>query len=201
MIIAYVDRVNLSVALASIPEFKSLFRLTDIDRGTLNSAFFWSYAVLQIPAGWLVDRYGVKFPYAIGFLCWSLVSAATALATHVCATVRAAVSAGGGRIDGDAGEHALDPVPLRGEPARPGGRALHGRRRRSGRRSGAWIAAWLIGTYGWRTMFLILGLGSLIWLVPWLTLVQDDDRQIEKAASRRRRAAARAVRGGCWPAR
>src|SRR5260370_42503143 len=82
VIIAYVDRTNFSVALAA-KDFKALFRLTDVDRGTLNSAFFWSYAFLQIPAGWLVDRYGVKLPYAISFLVWSLVSAGTGLAGSV----------------------------------------------------------------------------------------------------------------------
>src|SRR5260370_704054 len=82
VIIAYVDRTNFSVALAA-KDFKALFHLTDVDRGTLNSAFFWSYAFLQIPAGWLVDRYGVKLPYAISFLVWSLVSAGTSLATSV----------------------------------------------------------------------------------------------------------------------
>src|SRR5690242_17480223 len=82
MIIAYVDRTNFSVALAS-KDFKSLFQLTDADRGALNSAFFWSYAFLQIPAGWLVDRYGVKIPYALGFLAWSLVSAGTSFASSV----------------------------------------------------------------------------------------------------------------------
>src|SRR5215813_1427814 len=80
VIIAYVDRTNFSVALAS-KDFKALFRLTDVDRGALNSAFFWSYAFLQIPAGWLVDRYGVKFPYAIAYFAWSLISAATGLAS------------------------------------------------------------------------------------------------------------------------
>ena len=34
---------------------------------------------LQIPAGLLVDRYGVKFPYALSFFAWSLMSAGTAL--------------------------------------------------------------------------------------------------------------------------
>src|SRR6266516_4851485 len=82
VIIAYVDRTNFSVALAA-KDFRALFHLTDADRGTLNSAFFWSYAFLQIPAGWLVDRYGVKFPFALGFLSWSLVSAATSLAGSV----------------------------------------------------------------------------------------------------------------------
>jgi MFS family permease len=79
VVIAYVDRSNIAVALA-VPEFNQLFRLSDRDRGALSSAFFWSYAVLQIPAGWLVDRYGVKFPYAAGFLCWSVISAGTAFA-------------------------------------------------------------------------------------------------------------------------
>src|SRR5438094_544734 len=47
---------------------------------------------------------------------------------------------------------------------------------------GAWIAGKLILAYGWKPMFWWLGLGSLVWLIPWLTLVSDDDRQIEKAA-------------------
>jgi len=63
MILAYASRSNLSVALA-VPGFIKSFRLSDTDRGMLNSAFFWAYAALQIPAGWVVDRYGVKLPYA-----------------------------------------------------------------------------------------------------------------------------------------
>ena len=48
---------------------------------------------------------------------------------------------------------------------------------------GAPLAAWLINLYDWRMMFIILGVGSMIWLVPWLFAVRDDDRQIEKAAA------------------
>jgi len=50
MIIAYLSRSNLPVALA-LPDFIKFFHLSDVDRGTLNSAFFWAYAALQIPAG------------------------------------------------------------------------------------------------------------------------------------------------------
>src|SRR5271155_2429749 len=80
IIIAYIDRTNLSVSLASV-DFKTLFHLTDKDRGLLGSAFFWSYAILQIPAGFVVDRFGVKKPLAIGLFCWCAASAATAGAT------------------------------------------------------------------------------------------------------------------------
>ena len=76
MVIAYLDRINLSVVL-SLPEFVSAFRLSDTDRGMLNSAFFWSYAIMQIPAGYLVDRFGSKYTFATGFVLWSFVSALT----------------------------------------------------------------------------------------------------------------------------
>ena len=79
VIIAYVDRTNLSVSLAD-PGFKKFFSLDDHQRGLLGSVFFWSYALLQIPAGFLVDRYGVKFPLAIGFTLWCGISALTAVA-------------------------------------------------------------------------------------------------------------------------
>ena len=82
MIIAYIDRSNLSVALAD-KQFVKEFQLTSTDRGLLNSYFFWTYAFLQIPAGFLVDRYGVKFPYAVGFAFWSIVSACAAFVTNI----------------------------------------------------------------------------------------------------------------------
>ena len=82
MIIAYVSRSNLPVAL-TLPDFIQSFRLSDVDRGTLNSAFFWAYAALQISAGWVVDRYGVKWPYALSLLFWCLASAGTVFARSV----------------------------------------------------------------------------------------------------------------------
>lgn len=77
MIIAYIDRANLSVAVADQP-FKTLFQLTNTATGTLTSAFFWTYALLQIPAGFLVDRFGVKKPYSWCFVLWCAISACTA---------------------------------------------------------------------------------------------------------------------------
>src|SRR5215469_466689 len=76
VIIAYVDRTNLSVALASA-DFKHYFDFTDEQRGFLNSAFFWSYTLLQIPAGLVVDRFGVKLPITLALLFWCGASAAT----------------------------------------------------------------------------------------------------------------------------
>ena len=187
--IAYVDRSNISVALA-VPDFKQLFHLTDHQRGALNSAFFWSYAVLQIPAGWLVDRYGVKLPYTIAFLVWSLISAATGLAGSVSQLLALRVMLG-------VGESVAIPASMRWirfhftEKERGLAVGVFMSGTKFGPAIAAPVAAWLIAAYGWRAMFVILGLGCLVWLVPWLLLVRDNDRQIEQTQATRRAAAAR----------
>jgi ACS family D-galactonate transporter-like MFS transporter len=186
MMIAYFDRVNLSVALAdrqSRQPLKDFLHLSDNDRGALNSAFFWSYALLQIPAGWLVDRYGVKFPFALGFLLWSLTSAGTALAGSVRQLF-------GLRLLLGVGESVTTPAGMRWirfhcpESQRGLAVGLYMAAAKVGPGVGAPIAAWLIALYGWRMMFVVVGLGGLVWLAPWLKLVKDDDREIEAAQRR-----------------
>jgi ACS family D-galactonate transporter-like MFS transporter len=76
ILVSYVDRGNLSIAAESI--MREL-RLPPATMGVLLSAFFWTYAVCQIPAGWLVDRFGVRGVYASAFVVWSLASASIAL--------------------------------------------------------------------------------------------------------------------------
>lgn len=177
MVIAYVDRSNLSVALAS-DEVKQFFGLSDTDRGLMNSAFFWSYAFLQIPAGFLVDRYGVKIPYAIAFFCWSLISASTSLVSTVTQLVALRFLLG-------FGEALVTPASMRwirfNVPEQQRGLAvgIYMAGTKYGPAIGSWAAALLIVHYGWRAMFSILGLGCLVWLIPWWLLVKDNDREIE----------------------
>ena len=47
--------------------------------GTLLAGFFYTYALLQIPAGWLVDRFDVKWVFGLGFFIWSASTAVTGL--------------------------------------------------------------------------------------------------------------------------
>ena len=80
MVIGLLDRINFSVALA-LKDFQDRFLLTDQDRGLLNSAFFWTYTCLQAPAGWVVDRYGVKRLFTVAVALWGVITAATAVVT------------------------------------------------------------------------------------------------------------------------
>ena len=178
--IAYFDRVNLSVAVAS-DEFKQYFQLSDIDRGNLNSAFFWTYAALQIPAGWIVDRYGVKWPFAIGFVLWSVLSGMTAWASTLWQLFAIRFALG-------IGESMITPAGMRwirlnvAENQRGLFIGIYMAAAKAGPAVGLIIAGFLLREAGWRSMFLIIGFGALIWLIPWLIFLRDDDREIEKAA-------------------
>src|SRR5580658_2184543 len=70
-ILAFASRTNLPQAQLD-KSFVLQFHLSKTDLGVLNSVFFWSYMILQIPMGWLVDRYGYKIHYAISFVFWCL---------------------------------------------------------------------------------------------------------------------------------
>jgi MFS family permease len=176
MMIAYVDRLNLSIALAT-EEFVGHFTLSDTDRGLLNSAFFWSYAFFQIPAGWVVDRYGSRRPFAVAFFSWSVVSAATAFAGSlgVLFAIRLALGFA---------ESVVTPASMQWIryhfPERSRGLALgvYTSGSKVGTILGGPLAALLIEGYGWQGMFLILGLGGLVWLIPWLIFARDDPRQL-----------------------
>jgi ACS family D-galactonate transporter-like MFS transporter len=171
-IVAYIDRVNLSVALIDV-DFKTFFGLSNTDRGLANSAFFWSYAALQIPAGWLVDRYGSKRPIAIGFAVWSILTAVTSLTTgfSMLFAIRALLGVA---------EAVIHPASMRwirfNFPERHRGLAigLFMSGSKFGPAIGAVAAAWLIESHGWRAMFFILGAGALFWLIPWMLVVKKD---------------------------
>ncbi|MBV8754127.1 MAG: MFS transporter [Hyphomicrobiales bacterium] len=78
ILINYFDRVSLSVAA---PQVQSEFALTPVHLGWLLSGFFWSYALLQIPVGMILDRYGVTAVNRASTFLWSLTCAATAFAS------------------------------------------------------------------------------------------------------------------------
>jgi ACS family D-galactonate transporter-like MFS transporter len=82
MIICYAHRNALSVAT---PFMIQELNLSPTVMGILLSAFFWSYSLMQIPAGWIVDRFGVKRAYAFGFVIWSVATALTGFANGLIA--------------------------------------------------------------------------------------------------------------------
>src|SRR5262249_54663366 len=94
MFFLFVHRGGLSVAA---PFMIEELGLSTAVMGVLLSAFFWSYSIMQAPAGWAVDRFGVRRAYACGMGLWSLASAATGLAGGLFSLIVARVALGIGQ--------------------------------------------------------------------------------------------------------
>jgi MFS transporter, ACS family, D-galactonate transporter len=171
LVIAYVDRTNLSVALAT-PEFQIFFDLSDSQRGFVNSAFFWSYTILQIPAGLLIDRAGIKWPVSVALLLWCAASAATASAGTLWQLIALRLLLG-------VGEALIFPAGLSWihrnieERGRGFAAGIFLSATKWGPALGAPLAAWLIGRFGWRSMFRAIGLGGMAWLLPWILFSRE----------------------------
>jgi ACS family D-galactonate transporter-like MFS transporter len=180
-IAAWIDRINMSTAVAD-SGFKSLFQLDQIRTGWLNSAFFWTYAWLQIPAGWLVDRWGAKRSLTAGFVLWSLVAAGTGASSTLMQLIIMRLLLG-------VGEAVMTPAGMRWirfnfpEQRRGTAIGIFMAAAKVGPAIGNFLAPLLLLALGWSKMFIILGLGSMIFVLPWWLMADDDrGREVKKAA-------------------
>ncbi len=80
VLVNYFDRVNLSVSQNAL---HLEFGLSTVAFGYLLSAYSWSYALLQLPAGMLLDRFGVRAIGRISTFLWSVASFGAALSTGI----------------------------------------------------------------------------------------------------------------------
>jgi MFS transporter, ACS family, D-galactonate transporter len=162
--INYIDRANLSVAA---PLLKSELGLSASQLGILLSAFFWTYSCMQIPVGWLVDRFEVKWVFAIGFFVWSAATAFTGVVHTFVALLAIRVVLG-------VGESVAYPAYAKifashfVERQRGVANSVIGAGQTLGPALGILFGGTLVARFGWRPFFIVLGLVSLLWLPPWL---------------------------------
>ncbi|MFL6415444.1 MAG: MFS transporter [Bryobacteraceae bacterium] len=168
--INYVDRGNLSLAA---PLLKDELRISASQLGMLLSAFFWTYAGFQIIAGWLVNRFDVKWVLAAGFLFWSLATAGTA-------AVRGFGLLLGLRLLLGIGESVAYPAYAKilasryQEDQRGFANGLIDAGTKCGPALGTLFGGVLMSHYGWRPFFAVLGLVSLLWLPFWIKWMPRD---------------------------
>jgi MFS family permease len=182
MSVAYMDRVNLSVA---IPDISKMLHLNPTEQGFALSAFFVTYALLQVPFGWLVDRFGVRTPYVCAFLLWSAASVSLGFTGSLLWLIAMRLLLG-------VGEAVVMPASLRyirmhfdeSRRGMPIGVLVAGTK--IGPAVGFPIAAYMAVAFGWRAMFVLTGLVPLLWLSPYLRWVTKDDIAAQPRERQRR---------------
>lgn len=163
--INYIDRSNLSIAA---PLLKDELGLSASQLGTLLSVFFWTYGCMQIPAGWLVDRCEVKWVFAAGFFVWSAATAVTGILHGFTAWIVIRVILGVGESIAFPAYSKILGSSYFTESRRGLGNAAIMAGLSLGPAVGMLVGGSVVGRFGWRPFFLVLGLASLLWLVPWL---------------------------------
>ncbi|WP_133651107.1 MFS transporter [Paraburkholderia flava] len=165
----YIDRANLAVAA---PQIEKALGIGPAEMGLVLSGFFWTYALMQMPFGWFVDRVGARIalPLAVGW--WSLFTAATGGASSV-------MSMFGCRLMLGIGEAGAYPscAKLVSQWFKPAQRALATSIFDSGSRVGSALSipvvALIIGTLGWKASFVATGLLGLVWIVGWFVIYRS----------------------------
>jgi ACS family D-galactonate transporter-like MFS transporter len=176
VVINYLDRSNLSIAA---PALKDEFGLDTVHEGLILSAFGWTYAAMQIPGGWLVDRVAPRVLYAVALILWSAATLFMGFAGSFVAlfVLRLAV----GALEAPA-------YPINNRvvttwfPERERATAI------GFYTSGQFVGlafltpvlAWLQHHYGWHMVFVSTGLIGIVWGVLWF-LIYREPRQFRGA--------------------
>jgi len=184
--IAFLDRTSIAAALAD-KNFIAEFGLTSVERGWLASTFFWAYALVQLPMGYVVDRYGIKWPYAICFSVWCVAAALISQAhvlTHL-VLLRMLIGVAEAVVIPASYRYIANAFDESRKGMATGVFSLGGK---LGPALGISLAAYLIHVSSWSMMFLATGLIGMLWLVPWLLFYKNDFPTKEQAKAMKRRA-------------
>jgi ACS family D-galactonate transporter-like MFS transporter len=177
--IAYLDRSALSVAL---PFMTREFEISPAVQGVVLSSFFWSYAVFQVPSGWLLDRVGprVVYPVAVGW--WSIWTALTAFAGGVASLIVFRIGLG-------IGEAPVQPANIKvvskwfPRSERAFASSLFDMGQQIGVALSVPVVTVLAVTAGWRAVFVVIGAVGLLWIVGWLRLYRSPEHHPRVSAA------------------
>src|SRR4029079_4245037 len=128
-----------------------------------------TYAIFQLPSGWLVDRVGPRVTYAIAVIWWSVFTAAPAMS-------RCFASLFSFRLLLGVGEAPAYPTNAKAvaewfpKSERAFATSIYDNGARAGTVLALPLCTWIIAVFGWRASFVITGLLVIVWTVAWVAL-------------------------------
>jgi MFS family permease len=170
--VAYVDRVNMSVAGKPIAHE---FGLSPVALGYLFSSFLWAYVLMMLPGGRLIDHWGTHIVATAAAAVWSAAQMATGAAGSFATMLLARLGLGVGEAPFApvtyGSVRAWSPYTERGTAiaAISAGSSL-------GLALGAPAVAWLIEAVSWRWSFVITGAVGFAWVLVWLSCVSTPEK-------------------------
>jgi MFS transporter, ACS family, D-galactonate transporter len=182
VLINFFDRVNVSVAFSAL---HVQWGITAVAFGYLSSAYNWTYAVLQIPVGVMLDRWGVRRVGRVATLIWSIASFASGLATGVWSFFAARLLLG-------VGEAPTFPANSKAigywfpEDERSFSTSLNDAAAKFASAIGIPVLGVLVLWLGWRWSFLFTGFASFLYFLLFWRVYRNpgEDRRLSPAERR-----------------
>jgi MFS transporter, ACS family, hexuronate transporter len=174
-VLNYMDRQTITLVK---PQIAAAFNITsDLSFGWIVAAFMMTYALFQVPAGYLVDRWDLRWSYAAAVAWWSLAAMAIAVVPSLGLLLVCRALLG-------VGESFNWPCALRvtARVLPPADRSLGNGIFNSGAAVGAVVTPIVVTNLtlvmGWRAAFLVVGALGFVWVAAWLILVQGPQRRL-----------------------
>jgi ACS family D-galactonate transporter-like MFS transporter len=155
----YIDRGSISVAL---PLITKEMHISKEATGIALSAFFWSYALMQIPGGWLVDRLKPRVMVAASVTGWGIAQALTAIATSVAGLMSFRLLLGAAEAPIYPAGSKLNAHWLTAGERGRGGVLLDGGAPLGAGIGGIAVSSLIVLTGGWRPAFVIAGVATVL---------------------------------------
>lgn len=169
VLIAYVDRVNLSVSYASLVQ---TFGISATTFGLLSAAYSWTYAACQLPAGLVLDRFGVRRVGMVSIVLWTLASIGSAITPTLAGFFGARFLLGIGEASTFPGNaKAIGQWFPKSE--RSMATSLFDSAAKLASAIGVPVLGLVLLRVGWRWSFALTGAISLVYLLLFLTFYRD----------------------------
>lgn len=162
----YVDRGAIGIAA---PLMRSELHLNAKAFGFAVSAFFWFYGPIQLIVGWLVDRFSVYRMMALGLLVWAASTFLTGFAGGFLQLLLLRIMLGIGESIAFPGTSKIIAEQVPAE-RRGIANAVVSTGIALGPAAGTLAGGLILAKYGWRPIFIVFGVVTLVWLLPWQTL-------------------------------
>jgi MFS transporter, ACS family, D-galactonate transporter len=168
-LINYLDRTVISVAA---PFLQKDLHLDSFYMGIAFSAFSWTYAAAQIPGGVLLDRIGVRLTYFLSVTIWSVCTALQGLSTGLTSLLSARLALGVAEAPAfPCNSRVMSTWFPQQERARATG--IYSIGQYFGLAFLSPVLFWISATFGWRSLFLLVGCLGVVFGVVWICVYRD----------------------------
>jgi ACS family D-galactonate transporter-like MFS transporter len=178
-LINYLDRSVMGVAK---PELVKDLHISPEVMGLIFSAFSWTYALAQIPGGYVIDKLGTRLTYALSLGLWSLATAVHGLMTSVAGLVSARLALGIAEAPCfPANSRVLSTWFPQQERAKATGVYTVGEYIGLGMLIP--VLGWIMAHHGWRSLFYVVGAIGIIFAVIFHRIYRDpqDSKSVNQA--------------------